>query len=86
MTVELNISRANLHRKLKSITGLATSEFIQDFRLRRAAQLIDKKADTISQIAYQVGFNDQSYFTKCFKKKFGKTPSDYMLPVNSNIE
>jgi DNA-binding response OmpR family regulator len=73
----LGMSRTNLHRKLKSVTGLATGEFIQDFRLRRAAQLIEKKADTISQIAYQVGFNDQSYFTKCFKKKFGKTPSEF---------
>jgi signal transduction histidine kinase/DNA-binding response OmpR family regulator len=85
MSAELGISRANLHRKLKAITGLATSEFIQDFRLRRAAQLIEKKADTISQIAYQVGFNDQSYFTKCFKKKFGKTPSEYGLPVSSEV-
>jgi signal transduction histidine kinase/DNA-binding response OmpR family regulator/TPR repeat protein len=77
MAEELGMSRTNLHRKLKSITGLAISEFIQDFRLRRAAQLITKKADTISQIAYQTGFSDQSYFTKCFKKKFGKTPSEY---------
>jgi signal transduction histidine kinase/DNA-binding response OmpR family regulator len=77
MSEELGMSRTNVHRKLKAITGLATSEFIQDFRLRRAAQLIEKKADTISQIAYQVGFNDQSYFTKCFKKKFGKVPSEF---------
>lgn len=77
MSEVLGMSRTNLHRKLKSVTGLATGEFIQDFRLRRAAQLIEKKADTISQIAYQVGFNDQSYFTKCFKKKFGKTPSEF---------
>jgi signal transduction histidine kinase/DNA-binding response OmpR family regulator len=73
----IGMSRTNLHRKLKSITGLATNEFIQDFRLRRAAHLIEKKADTIAQIAYRVGFNDQSYFTKCFKKKFGKTPSEF---------
>ena len=77
MADELGMSRTNLHRKLKSVTGLAISEFIQDFRLRRAAQLIAKKADTISQIAYQTGFSDQSYFTKCFKKKFGKTPSEF---------
>ena len=38
---------------------------------------IVKKTDNISQIAYQVGFNDQSYFTKCFKKKFGKTPTEF---------
>jgi DNA-binding response OmpR family regulator len=77
MSDELGMSRSNLNRKIKAITGLPTSEFIQDFRLRRAALLIEKKVDTISQIAYQMGFNDQSYFTKCFKKKFGKTPSEY---------
>jgi signal transduction histidine kinase/DNA-binding response OmpR family regulator len=78
MAEELGMGRTNLHRKLKAITGLSTSEFIQDFRLRRAALLIEKKADSISQIAYQVGFNDQSYFTKCFKKKFGKVPSEFL--------
>jgi signal transduction histidine kinase/DNA-binding response OmpR family regulator len=77
LTTELGMSRTNLHRKLKAVTGYSASEFIQDFRLRRAAQLIEKKADSLSQIAYQVGFNDQSYFTKCFKKKFGVTPSEY---------
>ena len=79
MAADLGMSRNNILRKLKAITGLSTSEFIQDFRLRRAAQLIEKKADTISQIAYQIGFNDQSYFTKCFKKKFGKTPSEFAM-------
>jgi signal transduction histidine kinase/DNA-binding response OmpR family regulator len=77
MSEGLGMSRTNLNRKLKAVTGFATNEFIQDFRLRRAALLIEKKADSISQIAYQVGFNDQSYFTKCFKKKFGKTPSEF---------
>jgi signal transduction histidine kinase/DNA-binding response OmpR family regulator len=77
MSEAVGMSRTNLHRKIKAITGHTTSEFIQDFRLRRAATLIEKKADNISQIAYQVGFNDQSYFTKCFKKKFGKVPSEW---------
>lgn len=86
MTKSLGISRTHLQRKLKSITGLAANEFIQDLRLKRAAVLIEKNADTIAQIAYQVGFNDQSYFTKCFRKKFGKTPSDYASAVQSEIE
>jgi AraC-like DNA-binding protein len=72
------ISRTQLHRKLKALTGLSTSEFIQDIRLRRAAQLIRQKADSVTQIAYQVGFNDQSYFSKCFKKKFSVAPSEYV--------
>jgi signal transduction histidine kinase/DNA-binding response OmpR family regulator/tetratricopeptide (TPR) repeat protein len=78
LTSEIGMSRTNLHRKLKALTGFSASEFIQDFRLRRAAQLIEKKANTISQIAYEVGFGDQSYFTKCFKKKFGRTPSEFV--------
>lgn len=77
MSRELGISRTNLHRKIKAITGLAPGEFLQDFRLRKAAGLIERKADLISQIAYRVGFSDQSYFSKCFKKKFGKNPSEY---------
>lgn len=79
----MGMSRMNLHRKLKSITGLATNEFIQDFRLKRAALLIEKKADTLAQIAYMVGFNDQSYFTKSFKKKFGRTPTEYGTDVSN---
>jgi signal transduction histidine kinase/DNA-binding response OmpR family regulator len=77
MSDGIGMSRASLHRKIKAITGQTTSEFIQDFRLRRAAVLIEKKTDTVSQIAYQVGFNDHSYFTKCFKKKFGKVPKEF---------
>jgi YesN/AraC family two-component response regulator len=86
MSEALGMSRTNLHRKLKSVTGLATAEFIQDFRLRRAAQLIEKKADNISQIAYQVGFTDQSYFTKCFRKKFSKTPTEFSSASNEATE
>jgi YesN/AraC family two-component response regulator len=78
LTEEAGISRTNLHRKLKAITGMSASEFVQDFRLKRAAILMEKKADTITQIAFRVGFNDQSYFTKCFRKKFGKTPSEFL--------
>jgi signal transduction histidine kinase/DNA-binding response OmpR family regulator len=77
MATDMGMSRTNLHRKIKAITGQSTSEFIQDFRLRRAAILIEKKVNNISQIAYQVGFTDQSYFSKCFKKKFSVSPSEY---------
>lgn len=76
-TKEMAFSRTQLHRKLKAITGLSAGEFIQDIRLRRAALLIRQKADSITQIAYQVGFNDQSYFSKCFRKKFHVTPSEF---------
>jgi signal transduction histidine kinase/DNA-binding response OmpR family regulator len=79
MADEMNLSRTQLLRKLKALTGLSPNDFIKDLRLKRASEMILQKADTITQIGYAVGFNDQSYFTKCFKKQFGVTPSEYSL-------
>lgn len=74
---EMNMSRTNIFRKLKAIVGLSPNELINDVRLQRAAEMIQGKVDTLAQISYAVGFNDQSYFSKRFKKKFGVTPSEY---------
>ncbi|GHN00843.1 hypothetical protein WSM22_23320 [Cytophagales bacterium WSM2-2] len=79
MADEMTLSRTQLLRKLKALTTMSPNEYIKDIRLKRAADLIQQRADTITQIGYTVGFNDQSYFTKCFKKKFGVTPRDYSL-------
>jgi signal transduction histidine kinase/DNA-binding response OmpR family regulator len=83
MAEDMFLSRTQLLRKLKSLTGLSPNEFIKDLRLKRAADMIRQKADTITQIGYAVGFNDQSYFTKCFKKQFGVTPTEYAQQVAS---
>lgn len=77
MAKEIGMSRASLHKKLKSITGFAPSDFIRTIRLKRAANLLRHEADTVSQIGFAVGFEDQSYFSKSFKKQFGVTPSEY---------
>lgn len=77
MADEMSMSRTNLHRKVKSITGFPPSELIRSIRLRKAARLIANKADTISQIALRVGFDDYSHFSKSFKKHFGVTPNQY---------
>ena len=74
---EIGYSRSQLHRKLKGLTGQSSSEFIKTIRLKRAAQLIKENYDNISQIAYEVGFNNLSYFAKSFKELFGKNPSEY---------
>lgn len=74
---QMLLSRVHLHRKLKSIAGMNASEFIRNLRLERAAQLLEAEADTISQIAFQVGFNNLSYFAKCFKEKYNCAPSAY---------
>ena len=77
---EMNLSRTHLYRKLKAISGMSPSEFIRNFRLEKAAQLIKNKTDTISQIAFQVGFSNPSYFSKCFKEKYNIAPSAYKTP------
>lgn len=77
MAEEMNMSRTNLHRKIKSITGFPPSELIRSIRLRKAARLIINKVDSVSQIAMLVGFDDYSHFSKAFKKHFGVSPTSY---------
>ncbi|NAS14396.1 hybrid sensor histidine kinase/response regulator transcription factor [Poritiphilus flavus] len=74
----MGMSRMQLHRKLKALTGFATSEFIRSQRLKMAVTLLEKSDVSISEIAYQVGFNDPSYFAKCFKEAYGCSPKAYL--------
>jgi AraC-like DNA-binding protein len=71
----MDMSKMQLYRKLKGLTDLAGNEFIRNIRLKRAAQLLEKNDYTVAEVAYQVGFNDPAYFTRMFKKEFGKVPS-----------
>ncbi len=81
MADEIHLSRAQLFRKLKAITGISPNEFINDIRLEKAAVLIQAKADILTQISYSVGYNEQSYFAKRFRKKFGVSPREYAAKV-----
>ncbi len=74
---DVGMSRMQLYRKLKALTGQSANEFIRTIRLKRAAQLMEQNQLTIAEITYQVGFNDLQYFRECFKKYFGVTPSEY---------
>lgn len=73
----LMLSRTIFYRKLKSIVGLTPVDFIREVRIKRATQLIDSGEYNFSQVAYMTGFNDPKYFSKCFKKIIGITPSEY---------
>lgn len=75
----MDMSRMQLHRKLKAITGIATTEFIRNERLKLALPLLKTSDLTISEVAYQVGFNSVSYFIKCFKNEYKVTPAEYAL-------
>ncbi|MDP1802039.1 MAG: tetratricopeptide repeat protein [Bacteroidota bacterium] len=70
------ISRSQLHRKISSITGLSTTHFIRIIRLEKAKDLLLSNSGNVTEIAYQCGFNSQSYFSKSFTEHFGKAPSD----------
>ena len=77
LSEEVGLSRTQLHRKMKEITGISTGEFIRNHRLQQAARLIRERKINISQVAFTVGFNNQTYFSTVFKKHFGMTPSEY---------
>ena len=74
----LFMSRVSLYKKLLSLTGKAPLDFIRTIRMKRSAQLMEKTQMTVSEIAYEVGFSNPKYFTKFFKKEFGKLPSEYI--------
>lgn len=74
---DVGMSRMQLYRKLKALTGLSANEFIRSIRLKRAAQLLEQNQLTVAEITYEVGFSDLQYFRECFKKMFAVTPTEY---------
>ena len=77
LTQEVGISRAQLHRKMKEMTGIATSEFIRNIRLEQAARLLKEQKINVTQVAYTVGFSNLAHFSTLFRKHFGVSPSEY---------
>ncbi|MEM8895890.1 MAG: response regulator, partial [Bacteroidota bacterium] len=73
----LNVSRALLFTKIKTLTGNTPKGFIKDFRLKRAVQLLEDTDLNISQVAHKSGFHDYRYFTKVFKTRYGVSPKEY---------
>ena len=73
---ELGLSRVQLYRKIKALTGQSPVELLRTARLNKGRQLLQTTGKTVSEVAYEVGFTAPSYFTKCFKDEFGISPSD----------
>ena len=74
---ELGMGRTVFYQKLKSIVGLSPIDFVREMRIKRAKQLMETGEYNVSTIAYMTGFNDPKYFSKCFKKKYGVSPSEF---------
>ncbi|MBX2820882.1 MAG: response regulator [Rhodothermaceae bacterium] len=77
LAAELGLSRRQLQRRLRDVSDISPSEFIRNMRLERAAQLLERDMGTVSEIAYKVGFRKPSHFSELFRKKFGKSPTEY---------
>ena len=81
--IAMNMGRSTTANKIKQLTGLTISGFINHIRLQAACRLIDeKKKIRIADLADAVGFNDPKYFTACFRKKYGFSPTEYMERMN----
>ena len=74
----LGLSRSNLYRKIKSLTNYSPNELIRTIRVKYAKQLLNSKAKSISEVAYEVGFSSPSYFAKCFKDFYNESPTEYL--------
>lgn len=74
---ECGLSQIHLNKKLKALVGSTANSFIRNIRMKRAAQLLKKNMYSVTEIMYEVGFNDAKYFRDCFKKEFEMTPTDY---------
>jgi AraC-like DNA-binding protein len=72
------MSRSQLYRKSISLTGQSPNVLLKDFRLKKAKELMKKRGYTIAQVTFESGFTSPSYFTKCFKKKYGVLPGEYL--------
>jgi len=73
----LGVSHSNLYRKIKSLTDQSLNEFIRFIRLQKAEQLLASDKLSVSEVMFQVGFTNHSYFSKCFKKIYSVTPKNY---------
>ena len=74
----MRVSKSTLYRKLKSLSNEGPSVFISDIRLQTAYKILsDNPSMRISDLAYTVGYNDPKYFSKCFKKRYGVSPSEF---------
>jgi AraC-like DNA-binding protein len=80
---ELNMGRTIFYQKMKNITGLSPIDFVLTMRIKRAIQLMKTGKYNFSTIAYMTGFNDPKYFSKCFRKHTGMSPSEYLKQIRS---
>ena len=83
MVDEVGMSRTQLHRKLKELTGFSAARFMQNIRMQQAMKLLKEKRVNVSQIAYSVGFSSQTHFSTTFKQYYGISPTEYIRQIEA---
>ncbi|MCP3929161.1 MAG: helix-turn-helix domain-containing protein [Bacteroidetes bacterium] len=83
---EIGMSRSNLLRKIKKLTGLSVSQFIRKIRLQEAMEILKKNTSTVSEVSYKVGFGSTSYFIKCFHDYYGYPPGELGKRKESELD
>lgn len=78
LAAEMNMSTSSLYRKVKGLSGVTPNDFIRITRLKKAVQLMQNGEKRINEITFQVGFSSPAYFSTCFQKQYGKSPSEYL--------
>ena len=83
MVDEVGMSRTQLHRKLKELTGFSAARFVQNIRMQQAMKLLKEKRVNVSQIAYSVGFSSQTHFSTTFKQYYGVSPTEFIKQLEA---
>ncbi len=83
MQEDLMISKTQLYRKMKALTDQSAGEFLRNYRLKKAAQILSDQGGNITEVSIAVGFNSLSYFTRCFKEFHGKSPSEFLKTIKT---
>ena len=83
---EVGMSSAHLSRKLKTLTQFSANEIIKKYRIKKASLLLENKEGNVSEVMYDVGFSNLSYFSKCFREEFGVTPKEYIKKASGKFD
>ncbi|MGN1233095.1 MAG: helix-turn-helix domain-containing protein [Candidatus Cryptobacteroides sp.] len=81
----MNMSPSNLFRRVRETLGISPSALVNEMRLSKAKEILDGTEKDISEIVFLTGFNSHSYFSKCFRKRFGISPSEYMAEIKGDL-
>lgn len=83
---EMYLSQSTFYRKIKTLFKISPNEYVKQFRLQKAAEMLSRGENTVNFVCFEVGFSSISYFSSCFKKRFGQSPTKYLASVKAKAD